>query len=447
MSAAASRRPGQRGLRPALARRLLPLACLLASALPGPARAESPPPHLPAAAAVARMLQEAPAARAAAQRGDAGAAEGERIAAGPHEWAVRAGSLRRRVQPADAANTVYGEYEAGIERALRLPGKSRHDAELGAAHGAVARAEAALIHTALRRALLDDWFAGLREEARVGQWRIQVDLLERQAVLVRRRLALGDAARLEAELAEAALAQARAELLQAEGRAAIARTRLRQRYPGLPELSPGPLPLPEAEAPDEALAALRQHAVERDPLRTLAAAERRRADAVAALADAERTPDPTVALLAGRERHGEERTLGISVSIPLPGAARAAGARAGRMQAGAARDAEAAAAQAAAVEADALLLAARRAPGAWRAAHAAAERLDGAAVMSARAHALGEAPLSDLLAARRLANEAALAARLAQIDALEADARLRLAAGQLWAEPAAPVAGSMADPR
>ena len=53
--------------------------------------------------------------------------------------------------------------------------------------------------------------------------------------------------------------------------------------------------------------------------------------------------------------------------------------------------------------------------------------------MTARAYQLGEGSLNDLLAARRLANEAQLSARLMQLDALELRYRLLLDAHQLWA--------------
>jgi len=52
--------------------------------------------------------------------------------------------------------------------------------------------------------------------------------------------------------------------------------------------------------------------------------------------------------------------------------------------------------------------------------------------MTARAYQLGEGSQNDLLAARRLANEAQLSARLLQLDALELHYRLRLDAHQLW---------------
>ena len=52
--------------------------------------------------------------------------------------------------------------------------------------------------------------------------------------------------------------------------------------------------------------------------------------------------------------------------------------------------------------------------------------------MTARAYQLGEGSLNDLLASRRLANEAQLSARLIQLEALELRYRLLLDAHRLW---------------
>ncbi|HXE40250.1 MAG TPA: hypothetical protein VN639_17445, partial [Azonexus sp.] len=68
----------------------------------------------------------------------------------------------------------------------------------------------------------------------------------------------------------------------------------------------------------------------------------------------------------------------------------------------------------------------------WLSGRSAAERLGQAAEMTARAYQLGEGSQNELLAARRLANEAQLSARLLQLDALEQHYRLRLDAHRLW---------------
>jgi hypothetical protein len=83
-------------------------------------------------------------------------------------------------------------------------------------------------------------------------------------------------------------------------------------------------------------------------------------------------------------------------------------------------------------EAAALFQTATSAQLTWRASHDAAERLNRAADMTARAYQLGEGSLNELLAARRFANEAQLAADLACLEALEMRYRLLLDAHRLW---------------
>jgi len=69
---------------------------------------------------------------------------------------------------------------------------------------------------------------------------------------------------------------------------------------------------------------------------------------------------------------------------------------------------------------------------AWQSARIAADRLAESARLSERAYQLGEGTLNDLLNSRRLANDAELAARSLQLDALELRYRLLLDAHRLW---------------
>jgi outer membrane protein TolC len=133
-----------------------------------------------------------------------------------------------------------------------------------------------------------------------------------------------------------------------------------------------------------------------------------------------------------RERGGEEHILGAYIAITLPGGGRQAVASGALAEAGVATSREAAATQKISAEAAALYHSAIGAMTTWQATHSAAERLQRAADMTARAYQLGEGNLNDLLTARRLANEAQLGARLAQLEALELRYRLMLDAHQLW---------------
>ena len=406
-----------------------PLALLLLIGF-GHALAATPAPELPPDEIVARVLRGNPGVQAAASQIRVEEANRSRLEAGNYEWNVRLGGQQRRVRPASAGDEQFNEWNAAIERPLRLPGKGALDAELGA--GGVALAETAYGDTLHEssRSLLKLWFAWLKESASASQWREQAALLGKQNAAVTRRQQLGDAARLDSVQSEAALAQAEAQLAQASVRQQTAGEDLRRRFPGLPVVAPTALSEPAAIAgsEEEWVNALLEHSHELQ----LARQEAKQARVFAGRSSHDRLPDPTVGLQVSRERAGEERIIGAYVSIPLPGTARRASSDAALAMADGAARREAAAQQAITAEAVALYQSAQAAVASWQASRHAGERLGRAAEMTARAYQLGEGSLSDLLTARRLANEAQLASRLAQLDALELRYRLLLDAHRLW---------------
>lgn len=406
---------------------------VLLAALAGPAAAETPAaafPGLPPAEVVARVLREHPEVQAAAAQVSVEEAHRQRLQAGEHEWNVRLGGQQRRSRPATGPEEQFNEWNAALERPLRLPGKATLDGRLGEA--GVALAEAAhgdALHEASRR-LLADWFAWRKEGAAVALWSEHLALLDRQARAVHRRQQLGDAARLETIQAEAALAQARSQATMAGVRLQAASETLRRRYPGLPldmaaDTDP---PQPVNGSATEWVDAILEHSHEL----MLARGQAQRAQVQAGRAGRERLPDPTVGLQISRERAGEDRIIGAFVSIPLPGGARRAAADAALAQAAVASRQEAAALRKISLEAATLYQSAQAAFATWQAADQAAERLGRAADMAARAYQLGEGTLNDLLFARRQANEARLAARQLQLDAQESRYRLLLDTHRLW---------------
>lgn len=409
--------------------RWLALACCALPALaaePLPALA----PELPPAEIVARVLRGNPGVEAAAGQIRVEEANRTRLEAGSHEWSVRLGAQQRRVRPATAGDERYNEWNAAIERPLRLPGKAGIDAELGAAGvGLAETAYADALHES-SRALLKAWFAWLKDSAAAEQWREQVALLEKQARSVARRQQLGDAPRLESIQSEAALSQAESQLVQARVRQQTAGEDLRRRFPGLPVIAPASLGAPTAIAGSEAewINAILEQSHEY----RLAREETRRAQIVAGRSSRDRLPDPTVGIQVSRERAGEERIVGAYVSIPLSGTARRAASDAALAQADALGRREAASNQKVVADAVALYQSAQAAVASWQAGHLAADRLNRAADMTARAYQLGEGSLNELLSARRLANEAQLSARLLQLNALELRYRLMLDAHRLW---------------
>ncbi|MGE5471013.1 MAG: TolC family protein [Bacteroidota bacterium] len=388
-------------------------------------------PNLPPPDIVARVLTQNPTVQAAGSQVRAEEANRSRLEAGHYEWSLRLGGQQRKTMPPTGLNERYNEWNAALERPLRLPGKAALDAELGAAGVALAEtAHGDALHETSRD-LLKSWFVWLRENASASQWAAQVTLLEKQAKAIQRRQQLGDAARLESIQGEAALAQAQAQLAQAEVRLQTAGESLRRRFPGLPlnEQQPivDPLAIPGSTA--EWVEAILEHNHELG----VARGETQRARIMASRAGRDRLPDPTFGVHVSRERGGEENVLGAYISIPLPGGARRATADAGLAEADAAASREQAVRQKVTADAANTYYSANAARASWQAARTAAERQVEAADLTARAYQLGEGNLNDLLAARRLANEAQLAARLLQLEALESRYRLLLDAHQLWA--------------
>lgn len=406
---------------------------LLTLALPllnGPTQAAEATPNLPPADVVARILRAAPSVQAASSQVRAEEANRQRLEAGNYEWTVRLGQQQLKAKAVDGSDQRFKEWNAAVERPIRLPGKAKLDAELGAQGVAIAEtAHGDMLHETSRN-LLKSWFIWLKETASATQWREQSQLLEKQSRAVLRRQQLGDAAKLEAIQASAAQAQAAAQLAQASVRQRSSAEDLRRRFPELPLNEPTSIsePIPLTGNANDWINAILEHSHELG----LARGETQRAHALAGRSDRERIPDPSFGLHIASERGGEERIIGAYIAIPLPGDGRRAQAEASSAHAAAANSREAAMLQKISAEAATLYYSADAAFATWQAGQMAATHLTQAAEMTSRAYQLGEGSLNDLLAARRLANEAQLAARLLQLDALELRYRLLLDAHQLW---------------
>lgn len=399
-------------------------------ALSGTTLAAEMLPNLPPTTAVIQVLRAQPLVQAADSQIQVETANRKRLEAGNHEWSLRLGGQQRKATPNGSPNERFTEWNAALESPLRLPGKAALDAEIG--NLGVSLAETAhgdTLHESSRN-LLKAWFVWLRETASATQWREQSALLDQQGKALKRRLQLGDTSRLEQIQAEAAQAQAQAQLAQARTRQRNAHEDLRRRFPGLPLQEQEIIAAPEAidGTAETWINAILEHNHEL----ALARGEAQRAQSLAGRSSRERVPDPTVGVQFSRERSGEENVMGAYISIPLPGSARLAASDASRAQVAVASSREAAVRQRIEAEAVQLHATAVAAIDSWQASRIAAEQLTRAAEMTARSYQLGEGSLSELLASRRLANEAVLAARLMQLEALELRYRLMLDAHRLW---------------
>jgi outer membrane protein TolC len=391
---------------------------------------------LPARPQIQAALQNHPRVAAAQARLLALKAAGDALRAGPNETVLRTTQARRR---SDGLSGTQHEWTLSAERVLRSADKQRADALLAGQEELLGDqlVEDARHETA--RELLHAWFGWLRG---VGESRLaaeQLELVSRLSDTVGRRLLAGDAARLEAGLANAELERARAGALLARAREEAAGLALRSRFPDITaEPARGQSPVGKetgAAAADAATATLATSAA-REQLRVLylarshelllARAESRRAQLIADRLRAQLRSDPSIGVFTAVDRGGSERVLGVALSLPLAGPARDATLRAAL--------AEHQAAQERARDLERRLQAAfevgwsdatARTTAAWALTQA-AQAQSGVASQMGRAYSLGEASLSDWLQARRSANDAQQQALGARLDAAEASARLRL---------------------
>lgn len=384
-----------------------------------------PPADLPPLTAVEQALATHPLIKAAQAQVRGAQAEKQRLQAGEHEYNLNLSTQRRSI----SGGPDYNEWGIAIERGLRLPGKAVLDTRIGQ-QGVLAAEEAVgdARHEAARE-LLRLWYSAHQASLETRLWRQQATLLQTQKQAIELRVKRGDAARLETLQAAAAAAQAASQAAAAQARERLALAELQARYPELP----APFAVtaaPTAPAGDAALWLQRTLAHNHELLAVQRALDKARLQAERALAD--RRPDPTLGLHLASEQGGNDRIIGVSLSLPLPGSARKAQANAQSAQAESLMELEAATRRRLAAESAGNWQRAVGGVETWQQLEEAATAIGRHADLAKRAQTLGELNLSDTLLAQRAALEAQLAAGQARLAANEALARLLLDAHQLW---------------
>ncbi|MBC2668861.1 TolC family protein [Novosphingobium piscinae] len=384
-------------------------------------------PALPPPDAVAAALDAAPAVIAAEARTDAARAEARALARGTQEFSLTTGFMSRSID----REGRYNEYDAVLSRPIRLPGKGQLDRAAGEFGLSVARnrAEDARHQTALL--LADSWWDWVAAAAEVRVNRQAAENYRGMLAAVRRRVALRDAAALEADQTEAALGGALLALEQAEGRMAVARARLAARFPSLP--LPDAAPEPDApELPGEGLAPFGAKVVARSHEIAAADAEAQRVATLAERARADRLADPSLGVRLFSERGGLERGAGVVVTLPLGGGHRRALADRASAEASAAQADAAAARQVVNEMATADMTLAEAGYAAWRRAREGLDAQVAALMKLRRGQAAGEFGLAEVLLGERQVHDAFRAEALARIEAQRALTRLRIDSHELW---------------
>lgn len=408
----------------------LALAFTLSVVAFGLARADQPTadPSLPPVTAVERALAAYPTVKAARDAVRFEQANDRRLQAGPYEFAVRGGYQSHSID-----RGRYPEWDLGIERAIRLPNKARVDTAIGAQGVELARRAAYSAWCDGARLMLKLWFAWSRESIQLELLQQQAEFLRTQQVVVTKRARVGDAPRVEVNLAEASVAQAEASVAALQGREEGARAALERTFPGLTVPTRATLgdPRPLDGDLDFYLDRVRIHNDEVRVARALSKRARLYADRAAA----DRIPDPAIGARLSSDQSGPDRIAGVYVIVPIPGKARAAFSDGVRAQSDAALNQEAAVVQRISADVAAMVGQAKGAYAAWQRARAAAEGMARNADSMVRSWQLKEASLSDVVIARRLAVESALSAALARAEAEESRHRLLIEAHILWNDP------------
>lgn len=378
---------------------LFPLVAMMALATPATLAAQRA--DLPPIEKVLEALDNHPSVSAAAARVAAARAHGDMLRRGTHEVTVTGSYVRRNVDNEGG----YDEFDSTISRPFRLPGKASLDREAGALGVEVAQnlMEDARHQTALNLSgLWHDWLtAG-------SLYRTDMDnvrSLEEALKALRRRLELRDASQLDVDQAHAALAQARAQAAGSLAAREQARITLAATFPELP-LPVEPPDLATPGLPVQALETMRDLVIERSHEIRAADREAQRLDVVSRRVRADRMADPSLGIRLFSERSGMEKGAGLVASIPLGGGYRRAAAEQSTAEANAARMELANVTRSVTAVANADLSNARTRLEAWRSAQASAQSAADAAGRTERGYHLGQIDLSDLLYARRQANDA-----------------------------------------
>lgn len=384
-------------------------------------------PALPPPEAVSAALDATPSVMAAEARAGAARADAEALARGTQEFNLSTSVMQRSID----REGRYAEYDAVLSRPVRLPGKGRLDRAAGQFGIAAARNRAEDARHQAALLLAESWWDWLAAaaEARVDRQAVANYAAMLQAV--QRRVALRDAAQLEADQAEGALGAARLAAEQSAGREAVARARLAARFPALPlpEVAPQPDP---PELPGEGVTPFGEKIIARSHEIAAAQAEANRTDALAERARRDRIADPSLGVRLFSERGGMERGAGVVMTLPLGGSHRRALADRAGAEASVAR-AELAAARLAVHEmADADMASARAGQAAWQRAREALNAQVAALARLRRGQAAGEIGLAEVLLGERQVHDAFRAEAIARAEAQRSLTRLRIDSHELW---------------
>lgn len=384
---------------------------------------------LPAPEDVMKAMRESPLLQRESEAIEQGVQRERKRRAGPHEWQIAAMQQQRT----EASGQRFDEQEYGLQRGLRWPWKASVDRRLGTQERLVGALTFSDAWHEAGRSLLDMWFEWFGAEQAVKIAETQLLSLREQQRSVQRRVEAGDAAAVELQLADAETLRMQSARNDAALGAMRAREALAREFPGLPMVLPeatdSPVALPGTDAQWMEHITADNHELE------LAQSQAAAARLAAERAGMDRLADPTLALRYSDNLDGDRRLLGLTVTVPIGGASRAADAALARSLSRAAEAQVRLVTDRVHSDARAAIAAARLSLRSWQDLTEAASRMRRAADAAARGYELGELDLSVTLAARRQALEAEQQLMMAHLTALHDHARVLVDSHQLWALP------------
>lgn len=383
------------------------------------------PPGLMPTAIARRLLDQDPRVAAARAGLEVAQQEAGILNQSPYEWTSRVTGQRRAVD----MGPRYSEWNVGIERIIRLPGKASADRNIGKATVEESRAR---YGEALREAARElmglwvDWLVAERARELAAE---NLKSTQESLTAVEKRFRAGDASKLDLSIVRAELAEQRRLDNDAKTQASAAWSRLSTRFPGINRqviALPAPPPIVENAAlwRDRILA-------ESDELK-VAQRAMQKAQAIAERARADKIPDPTFGLYTASEVGGRERIAGIMISIPIPGGARDSRSAKAIAEVEVRRHDVELKKRQLETEIASAVVTAQGAYDSLQIANEGAAAMQENARLMQRAYALGEAELQALLLARRQATVAMSNALQAQAAALKGYYGLLVDAHLIW---------------
>ena len=395
--------------------------------IPALAQAREPlnPPGLLPTEIARRLLEQDPGVAAARAGLEVARQEAGILDKSPYEWIPRVTAQQRSLQYGPS----YFEWNAGIERTIRLPGKAAADRDLGKVTIEESKARyGEALHESAREltALWVDWLAAerARELAEINLVSVQ-----QSVEAVEKRSRAGDASKLDLGIARAELSEQRRVENDVKTQAFATWSRLSTRFPGVNRqvvALPAPQPISESSA------FWRERILgESDELK-LVQMGMQKAQAIAQRMRASKSPDPTLGIYTASEIGGRERIFGVMISIPIPGGARDLRSARAIADVEVLRQEVELKKRQLETEIASAIVNAQGAYDSLQIANEGAVAMQDNASLMQRAYALGEAELQALLLARRQATAAMNSALQAQASALKGYYGLLVDAHLIW---------------